>query len=136
MSKPDRATWLTPYMTVRDIDQATQFYQDAFGFELLDKAEGDDGTSWHAEMRYKDQLIMMGKEGAWGGETKTPASTRNECPIGLYLYTENLDDFYKKAVEAGAISLQEPEAMFWGDRMCQLKDKDDYVWSFATHISE
>ncbi len=134
--KPERATWLSPYMTVRDVDAAVLLYQNAFGFELLDKAPGDDGTTWHAEMRYQDQLIMMGKEGAWGGETKTPISSGVECPICLYLYTENVDDFHKKAIAAGAISLQAPDNMFWGDRMCRLKDEDGYIWSFATYQGE
>lgn len=137
-AKPDRATWVTPYMTARNVDTIATFYEKAFGFETLELAQGDDNTTWHAEFRYKDQLIMMGKEGAYGeGKgAKSPASSGIECSIIPYVYCEDVDAFYKKAIAGGAISVMEPGDMFWGDRMCSLKDPEGYIWSFATNVGE
>lgn len=135
-SKPKNATWLSPYITVKDVDAAVNFYKNAFGFQVGDLAPGEDGTTWHAELKYKDQLIMLGKEGGYDKTSKSPISSGVESPINLYLYCDDVDVFYKHATEHGAISLTAPENMFWGDRMCRLKDIDGYVWAFAICLDD
>lgn len=133
--RPENASWVSPYIIVSNLDEAIDFYQKAFGFELLQKSAGTDGSTWHAEFRYKDQMLMFGQAGAYGGNTKSPKASGIESPMNLYLYTENVDDFYKKTLAAGAKSLSVPEIMFWGDKMCRLQDPDGYVWCFATHVA-
>jgi uncharacterized glyoxalase superfamily protein PhnB len=135
--KPNNASWLSPYITVKDVDISANFYCQAFHFEIKNLVPGEDGTtSWHGELNYKDQLLMIGKQGAWDSTTKTPNSSQVESPINLYLYCEDVDKFHQHAVNAGAVSLGAPEDMFWGDRMCRLKDIDGYIWCFATHIGK
>lgn len=123
--------WVSPYITVSDVEKAAHFYKKAFRFEILELPPGEDGVPVHGELSYKNQLIMVGKQGAWGGTTVTPAHSKVESPINLYLYCENVDEFYQAAVNAGAKSLGAPEDMFWGDRMCRLQDPDSYIWAFA-----
>lgn len=132
MQKPANAPWVSSYLIVKDVDKAVDFYQNAFGFKLRDKSPGDDNTSWHAELMYHDQLIMIGKEGAWGGKTKAPVSNNNECPISLYVYVDDVDKFYKHATANKSKGITEPKDEFWGDRMCKVSDPDGYVWCFAT----
>lgn len=132
--RPANVTWASPYITVSDIDNMVSFYQNAFNFEKKEVVPGEDGTSWHGEMKYKDQLIMLGKAGAYGGTTKSPKMSGIESPMNLYLYCEDVDQFFKHAIQAGAQALAEPQDMFWGDRMCRLKDPEGYLWCFATHI--
>lgn len=132
---PENFTWVSPYITVADVEKSGDFYHKAFQFQKKDFPLGEDGTVWHGEMQYKNQMIMLGKAGAWGGKTKPPTATGVESPINLYIYCEDVDDFYKKAVAAGAKSLGAPEDMFWGDRMCRLEDIDGYTWAFATKQS-
>ena len=134
--RPDNTPWLLPYITVVDVDKAVKFYESAFKFNVVNLVPGEDGTSWHAEMKYKDQLLMCGKQGCYGSTTKSPLTSGVECPITLYLYCEDVDKFYKEALFKGALSLAEPENMFWGDRMCRLKDPENYIWSFATHVGK
>lgn len=76
---------------------------------------------------------MFGKAGAWECKTKTPKQTDVESPISLYLYVGDVDQFYKHALQHGAVSEFEPQDMFWGDRMCSLKDSEGYIWNIATH---
>jgi PhnB protein len=130
---PAHASWLSPYITVLDVDKAVEFYKNVFRFEVKNLVPGEDGSGWHAEMQHKDQLIMCGKQGKYGGTSKAPAVSGIECPITLYLYCDNVDTFYTEAVSKGAEPLGAPEDMFWGDRMCRLKDLDGYVWCFATY---
>lgn len=134
--RPKGVPWISPYVIVKDVDQAVQFYEKAFGFERLHLVAGDDGTSWHAEVHYKDHLIMFGKSGAYGGKTKAPTDNGVESPINLYLYCEDVDEFYENALKAGAKSLSAPEDTFWHDRMCRLQDPNGYVWCFATYIGD
>lgn len=133
---PPQTTWVNPYLIVKDVDKAAAFYQKAFKIMTTKCIPGEDGTTWHAETHYKDQLIMLGKEGAWGSLVKAPVTVGVASPMNLYLYCEDVDQFYQNAVAQGAKELSAPEDTFWGDRMCRLEDADGYVWSFATFLGK
>lgn len=134
--RPEGVTWLMPFLTVLDVDQAADFYKKAFQFSIKELVSGEDETTGHGELRYKDQLIMLGKQGAYGKTSQSPAHSKVECPMGLYLYCEDVDQFYQHAVQNGAIGIEAPQDMFWGDRMCRLQDLDGYIWCFATYIGD
>lgn len=124
---------VSPYLTVSNVETAMIFYHQAFGFEKKELAPGPDGSIVHGELLYEGQTLMIGKMGTFGSTAKTPSSSQIESPITLYIYCNNVDKFYQRALAAGAVSVQAPEDMFWGDRMCSLKDPDGYIWNFATH---
>lgn len=132
--RPPHTSWTFPYLAVKNADIAVDFYQKAFQFEKVKAVAGDDSTTWHAELQYKDQTIMLGKQGVHGGTAKAPASSGVESPIQLYVYCDDVENFYKNAIAAGAVAVRAPEDTFWGDRMCNLKDPDGYIWCFATYL--
>jgi PhnB protein len=132
---PNGSTYVNAYITVEDLSKALEFYKKAFGFKIYEEAKDEKGVLVHAETQHHDQLIMFGKAGAWGGTTQSPKQSGVESPITLYLYVENVDQFYKHALTNGAVSISEPQDAFWGDRMCSLKDLDGYTWCIATHIN-
>ncbi len=134
--RPEGASWITTHITVADVDKAAEFYSEAFGFEKSHMVAGEDNTTWHAEMRYQDQMIMFGRAGAYGAKVQPPKAAGKESPINLYLYCEDVDAFYERAIQAGAISQGKPENTFWHDRMCRLQDQDGYTWCFATYLGE
>ena len=75
----------------------------------------------HGEMKYEGEIIVMfGLEGVEAGHGKSPATSNIECPIGLYVYCDNVDALYNRAKAAGATVLKEPEDMFWGDRVVKF----------------
>jgi uncharacterized glyoxalase superfamily protein PhnB len=53
--------------------------------------------------------------------------------VFLYLYLEDTDAAYRRALEAGATSLEEPQDMFYGDRRAMVKDPFGNTWQIATH---
>jgi uncharacterized glyoxalase superfamily protein PhnB len=80
----------------------------------------------HAEVIIGDSVIMMGE----AGEVNPPV------PAMLYLYLEDCDAAYQRALAAGAVSLQEPKDEFYGDRTAAVKDAFGNQWWMATRIEE
>ncbi|MBY0500600.1 MAG: VOC family protein [Alphaproteobacteria bacterium] len=134
MSKPSQhssnETWISPYLTVIDVDAAVDFYTRAFQFENSEIKPGDDGKGIHAEMIYGGHLIMCGRESAYGSLLKSPKTSGVDSPITLCISCDDVDAFYQKALAQGAKSISAPEDMFYGYRMCRLQDIDNYVWCF------
>ena len=54
----------------------------------------------------------------------------------LYIYVEDTDAAYKRAIEKGAVSVMEPADQFYGDRNAGVKDKDGVNWWMATHVED
>jgi uncharacterized glyoxalase superfamily protein PhnB len=132
--RPAGVPWLTPYLTVREARTAMAFFEAAFGFAVRDCVE-DDGAVMHVEMTYHDQLIVMfAPEGAFGSTARTPKSAGTTAPQSFYLYVDDVDAVYARALVAGAKSLSEPQDQFWGDRFAQVEDLDGYRWALARHL--
>ncbi|OHB54248.1 MAG: hypothetical protein A2Y07_01655 [Planctomycetes bacterium GWF2_50_10] len=133
-AKPEGIGWLTPYLAVRDVEGAMDFYAKAFGFEKSQTMPGPDGKLMHGAMKYKGMdIIMMGPE----DETcKAPITSKTSCSINLYVYCDDVDQAFGVAKKGGAKVISEPEDMFWGDRIAQFADMDGYRWTFATHVRE
>ena len=134
--RPAGTPWLSPYLTVRDADKAIDFYQRAFGFEKRSAIPGPDGRTGHAELTFKDALVMLGPECAGEPRSKAPATTGVASPVSLYVYCEDVDTLYTRATAAGARADGPPENMFWGDRVCRLTDPDGHAWFFATNVAD
>jgi uncharacterized glyoxalase superfamily protein PhnB len=68
-------------------------------------------------------MVMMGE----------PGPEHPPMPAMLYLYVEDVDAVYRRALGAGAVSLMEPADMFYGDRNAGVKDQCGNQWWIATH---
>ena len=55
-------------------------------------------------------------------------------PAMFYLYVEDVDAVYKRALEAGAKSIQEPATQAYGDRSGGVADSQGNQWWIATHM--
>ncbi|OGT30557.1 MAG: hypothetical protein A3E87_03065 [Gammaproteobacteria bacterium RIFCSPHIGHO2_12_FULL_35_23] len=135
-AKPTPMSWIVPYLTVADVGKAVDFYHQVFGFEILSTAADESGNMFHAELKYKDIVIMCGQAGMCGSKAQTPCQGNYQPPITLYLYCEAVDEFYKKVKQSVAKIIAEPADQFWGDRIFQVTDLDGYAWSFATNVAD
>jgi uncharacterized glyoxalase superfamily protein PhnB len=61
---------------------------------------------------------------------------RDAMPAFLYLYVDDIDATYQRALKAGAESLEEPQDMPYGDRRGMVKDPGGNIWQIATHNEE
>lgn len=128
---------LTPYITVADAQASIDFYEQAFGFEVVNIGKDEAGNIQHVEMQYQKQIILMfAPQGAFGSEAVTPVNGGFEMPLSLYVYFNDVDACYKRAIEAGAFIVMEPHDAFWGDRFAAIKDPDGYVWGLGKHTPE
>jgi PhnB protein len=122
---------VTPQLTLDNAAQSIDWYN-ALGAEELGRSVGPDGKIMHAELRIGDSRIMMhdvmvGMKGprALGGS-----------PASLWLYVENSDALFNRAVAAGA-TVQMPIAdQFWGDRGGAVADPEGYTWWIATRLED
>ncbi|KUZ73753.1 VOC family protein [Burkholderia ubonensis] len=132
--RPADVPWLTPYLAVRNAHASIDFFKAAFGFELRDMLD-EDGAIMHVEMAYRGQLIMMfAPEGAFGSTARTPRSAGATAPQSFYLYVDDVDATWQRALDAGAKSLSAPQDQFWGDRFAQVEDLDGYRWALARRL--
>ncbi len=120
---PDGYTSVTPYLVVSDVNGLIEFLKKTVNASVIMNMSGPDGKPMHAEVQIGDSKVMMGQ--ACGEQPNFPAM--------LYIYLENVDETYKRALENGATTMREPADQFYGDRTCMVKDKFGNAWCFATH---
>lgn len=123
---PDGYHTVTPYLTVAKGAALVDFLQEAFDATVVHRMDHPDGSLWHADLAIGDSHVMIG-----GASDEWP-----EMPAQVYLYVEDADATYKRALEAGATSIMEPMDMFYGDRHGGVKDRAGNSWWIATHIED
>ena len=130
---PEGHHTVTPHLFMDDAAKAIDWYKKALGAEEVARALGPDGKIMHAEIRIGDSLIMLND--VMGGG-KSPRMLGGS-PASIWLYVEDCDALYKRAVAAGAQIPDGPmgtmQDQFWGDRSGSVTDPQGYVWTIATH---
>jgi PhnB protein len=125
---------VTPSLTVRNAAQAIDFYKKALGAEELMRMAGPDGKIGHAEIKIGDSIIFLNDENpAWGCSSP---QTLGGTPAGLYLYVEDVDKSFQRAVDAGGQTKMPVADMFWGDRLGSFVDPYGHAWTLATHTQD
>lgn len=132
--KPEGMPSLIPYLTIKNAENSIKFYREAFGCEVIQESRDEKNNIQHIEMRLEEAIFMFCPEGAFGTTNKAPVTENITMPINLYVYCKDVDAFYDKALQHGALSKMAPNNGFWGDRFCALTDIDGYEWSFATYL--
>jgi PhnB protein len=120
---------VTPYMIAADGDAILAFAKNAFGAEQALRVIGGAGGI-HGETRIGDTMLMMG-----GGIPGKPFSGKPNA-TALHIYVEDTDAAYKKALQAGATSISEPQDHEYGERGASVKDPFGNLWYIATHKGE
>jgi uncharacterized glyoxalase superfamily protein PhnB len=126
---------VTPMLMFKDARKAIEFYKRAFGATERFAMPGPDGKGvMHAELLIGDSIIMMGEENPH--EPCKSAETTGGSPVSFYIYVENVDEAFRRALEAGAETRMPVQDMFWGDRVGTVQDPFGYSWSLATHTKD
>jgi len=115
---PEAYHAVTPYLVVRGVRKLIEFLKQAFDAKETEFVDMGNGYV-HAEVRIGDSIVMMGEA--------------DPAPACLYLYVNDVDATYKRALRTGATSLSEPTDHFYGDRSAAVKDPCGNTWYIATH---
>jgi uncharacterized glyoxalase superfamily protein PhnB len=125
---PDGYHTITPQLTLEDAARTIEWYKKAFGAEEIGRHLGPDGKIMHAEVkignsRFMVNDVMMGQKGpkALGGS-----------PASFWLYVDNSDAAFKRAIDAGATEQMPLADQFWGDRGGCVADPEGYSWWIST----
>lgn len=110
---------VTPRIVTRDARQLVEFLDRVFG------ATGEYREQLPSVVKIGDSLVMI-----------SDAGVRSPTPAFLYVYVSDTDATYRRALAAGARSLEEPADLPYGDRRCMVEDKWGNTWQIATHLRQ
>jgi uncharacterized glyoxalase superfamily protein PhnB len=123
---PEGFHTLTAYLLVADAEKEVEFAKAAFDAQEIHISKLPDGSIMHATLKIGTSMLMLGQV---SGEMKP-------VPSMLFMYVENVDGVYRRAVASGGKPTQEPMDQMWGDRAGAVSSPNGIQWWISTHIEE
>jgi uncharacterized glyoxalase superfamily protein PhnB len=127
---PDGFHAVTPYLFVDGASKLLDFLKAAFDAVEEARVRRDDGSIAHALVRIGGSPIMM-------ADPTGPAADFGSMRSSIYLYVNDCDAVYRRAIEAGGKSVMEvmniPAS---GERYGGVKDPTGNIWWIATHVED
>ena len=130
---PEGYHTLTPAITCKNAAQAIEFYKKALGATEIARMAGPGGSVGHAELKIGDSRFFVSDE--FPGMSAAPAAGALPAAY-LFLYVEDVDAVFNRAVAAGCQASMPVIDMFWGDRYGKLTDPYGHSWGVATHVED
>lgn len=115
---------VTPYLLVANADAELAFLKAAFDARERDVSRNTDGSIMHAELTIGDSLVMLGQA---GGQWQPRDGS-------FYLWVEDVDAAYRRALAAGGTSESEPEDKPYGHRNAGVIDPCGLTWWIAAPV--
>jgi len=117
---------VTPYLIVDGVPKLIDFLKETFHAEERARINDKEDHVGHAEIKIGNSIVMMADSTA----------QYRPIPSQLYVYVDNVDDTYERAMTAGGTSEQEPTTQFYGDHTAAIKDPTGNVWWIAAHVED
>jgi PhnB protein len=124
LHKPENYTTVSPYLIVAGASATIEFLRSVFGAAELRRFADPAGKVMHAEVRIDDTIVMI----ADGTEGWPPV------PSHVHIYVRDVDATYRRALEVGATSVQEPVKKQDADKRGGVKDAGGTTWWIATKV--
>lgn len=125
---------LFPYLVVKDGKKACEWYQKALDAKMTHEPAVHDGVMLHASLKIGESTIFLTEE-IKDYKLKSPTTLKGTS-CSFYLYVDDVDAAFKKAVDAGATITTKPENMFWGDRFSSITDPYGHEWQLARNLTD
>lgn len=122
--KPDGYSTVSPYLIVDGASRTIEFLVRVFDAVELRRFPDQAGKLMHAEVRIDDTVVMI----ADAGDGCPPV------PSQVHVYVNDVDATYRRALEAGATSVQEPVKKEDEDKRGGVKDAGGTTWWIATGV--
>jgi len=122
---PEGLGTVTPFLHPRGARALIDFMSRAFGAEQVAAHHEPDGRLAHALVRLGASAIEMGEaHDQWG-----------PMPTMFYAYVDDVDAWYRRALDAGATSIEAPALQPYGERRAAVRDRFDNQWYLAAPVS-
>jgi uncharacterized glyoxalase superfamily protein PhnB len=122
--RPQGYTTVSPYLIVDGAGRTIDFLVRVFDAVELRRFPDATGRLMHAEVRIDDTVVML----ADGTEGWPP------IPAYVHVYVPDVDATYRRALEAGAASIQAPAKKEDEDKRGGVKDPGGTTWWIATKV--
>jgi uncharacterized glyoxalase superfamily protein PhnB len=122
--KPEGYTSVSPYLIVDDAGALIDFLARVFDAKELRRFPDESGRLMHAEVRIDDTVLMLADsvEG-W-----------RSSPAQIHVYVPDVDETYRRALEAGASKVQEPVQKEDEDKRGGVVGPGGITWWIATRV--
>jgi PhnB protein len=124
---PEGYHTITPQLTLDDAAGTIEWYKKALGAEELGRSLGPDGKIMHAEIKIGNSRVMVNDVMMGKGPKALGGS-----PASLWLFVDDSDALFKRALGAGATVAMPIADQFWGDRAGAVIDPAGYTWWIAS----
>ena len=114
--KPEGWHSITARISTHDPERLVAFLRRVFD------ASGEYRSDRPSVLTIGDSRLMIGG-----------ADVRGVMPAFLYVYVPETDATYQRAIQAGALPIEEPLDTPYGDRRAMVKDPWGNTWQIATH---
>jgi PhnB protein len=131
---PDGYPRVMPYLIVDGASAAIDFYGSVLGATERMRMPAPGDKVGHAELELGDSIIMLADESP-EMNARSPKSVGG-TPVTVFVYVEDVDSVFDRAVQAGAKPLRPVENQFYGDRTGQFEDPWGHQWGVATHVED
>ena len=123
-STPEEFSTLSPHLMVDSIEEQIDFLKEIFDASILDEFRAKSGKIIHATLKVGETTIMIGLS-----RGDFPAITSMN-----YIFVDDADKIYRRALEFGATSVIAPEDQFFGHRQGAVKDSQGNIWWIAKFL--
>lgn len=121
---PEGFGTLFPYIFIENAAAYLEFLKQAFGAEELGRSESPEGGIANARVRIGTTNFMI-------SQARDPFKPSASA---FYLYVEDADATFRKAVEEGAEEIMKPMDMPYGDRQGGVRDPSGNIWWISTRL--
>lgn len=125
---------VTAHIVVRDANEASAWYQRAFGAHEEGRVPLPQGKVMTVQLRFGESTVHVGSEFPEAG-ILSPLSIGGTASV-LQISTSDAEALWEQALDAGAMAHHELADQFWGERHGQLIDPYGHRWNIAQHLRD
>jgi PhnB protein len=122
---PEGFGTMFPYVFARNAEQLIAFLKNAFGAREMGRTVRDNQIA-NARIRIGTTTFMVSD----AGERIQPSQS------AFYIYVENADEVYAKALASGASGMFSPVEMPYGDKQGGIADPSGNIWWISQRVVE